>query len=184
MLDEFPRLLRYAVKVVWQLMNLISTVVFCPRPRCIVLQNPPAIPTLALCWIASIFAKSDFIIDWHNYGYTILGLAAGQGSALVKVARQYEKWFGRCSNVNICVTNAMREDLRENWGISAVTMYDRPPASFTATDVASKHKLFTRLAEKYDVFRCVTAEFDHNQIIAAFQSFSKSHFILLRNPTR
>lgn len=30
---------------------------------------------------------------------------------------RYEKLFGRLSHLNLCVTNAMREDLAENWRI-------------------------------------------------------------------
>lgn len=30
---------------------------------------------------------------------------------------RYEKLCGRLSHLNLCVTNSMREDLAENWGI-------------------------------------------------------------------
>lgn len=32
-----------------------------------------------------------------------------------KIFCRYEKIFGRLSHLNLCVTNAMREDLAENW---------------------------------------------------------------------
>lgn len=32
-----------------------------------------------------------------------------------KIFCRYEKFFGRLSHLNLCVTNAMREDLAENW---------------------------------------------------------------------
>lgn len=34
-----------------------------------------------------------------------------------KISCRYEKIFGRLSHLNLCVTNAMREDLAENWGV-------------------------------------------------------------------
>ena len=36
---------------------------------------------------------------------------------------------------------------------SANVMYDRPPEMFKETSVNDRHKLFVKLAEKYDVFR-------------------------------
>ena len=33
---------------------------------------------------------------------------------------RYEKFFGRFSQRNICVTDAMKKDLKENWGIRSV----------------------------------------------------------------
>lgn len=32
-----------------------------------------------------------------------------------KILCRYEKFFGRLSHLNLCVTQAMREDLAENW---------------------------------------------------------------------
>lgn len=51
-------------------------------------QNPPTIPTLAVAWIAGRLYGSKFIIDWHNYGFTILGLSLGKSHALVKLAER------------------------------------------------------------------------------------------------
>jgi len=33
------------------------------------------------------------------------------------VPRRYERVFGPLAAHHLCVTNAMREDLKENWGI-------------------------------------------------------------------
>lgn len=45
-------------------------------------------------------------------------------------ATKYEKFFGKRNHRAFCVSDAMKEDLRNNWGIDAVTLYDRPRKNF------------------------------------------------------
>lgn len=42
--------------------------------------------------------------------------AQGSGLTVIRLCR-YEKLCGRLSHLNLCVTNSMREDLAQNWGI-------------------------------------------------------------------
>lgn len=48
-------------------------------------QNPPSIPTLVLVQIAAWLRGSKVIIDWHNTGYSILGMKLGPNHPLVKL---------------------------------------------------------------------------------------------------
>ena len=52
-------------------------------------QNPPAIPSLLVCYIVALLRNSHLVVDWHNYGYTILGLTLGPRNKLV----QFSKWW-------------------------------------------------------------------------------------------
>ncbi|KAE8694432.1 Chitobiosyldiphosphodolichol beta-mannosyltransferase [Hibiscus syriacus] len=54
-----------------------------PPPDAFIVQNPPSVPTLvAVKWVSSL-RKSAFIVDWHNFGYTLLGIGAdGQNETL------------------------------------------------------------------------------------------------------
>lgn len=144
-----PRLLTYGVKVIWQTLTLLAALMFCRRPSHILLQNPPALPTLAVCWFVSLLRGCIFIVDWHNYAYSILGLSLGSRHPLVKFSKRYEKFFGRFAHKNICVTNAMKADLHDNWNVEAVTMYDRPPPMFKPSTVEEQHKLFMQLSADY-----------------------------------
>ncbi|XP_069839759.1 chitobiosyldiphosphodolichol beta-mannosyltransferase isoform X2 [Dendropsophus ebraccatus] len=82
-----------------------------------------------------------------------MSLTNGPGHPIVRVAKWYEKIFGRVSNYNFCVTNAMKEDLLHNWGIKAITLYDKPASIFKETPVELQHQLFMKLATDYAPFK-------------------------------
>lgn len=87
------------------------------------------------------------MVDWHNYGYTILGLALGDVHWVVKIAKRIEEVFGRRSDDSMCVTAAMKADLAQNWGVAgAKVLHDRPPPMFAPVPVAERPALFRRLA--------------------------------------
>jgi beta-1,4-mannosyltransferase len=53
------------------------------------LQNPPSIPTLAVAQLICFLRNTRLIIDWHNFGWTILALKLGPSHPLVKLAKRY-----------------------------------------------------------------------------------------------
>lgn len=105
------------LKVFWQTVTLFLALVLKRRSQHVLVQNPPAIPSLAVCWLYSRLFRSTFIIDWHNYGYTILALTLGQKHPLVKVSKVFEGYFGKKATDNLCVTKAMKVHLEREWGI-------------------------------------------------------------------
>lgn len=50
-------------------------------------QNPPGLPGIAVCWLASCFCGSKLVVDWHNYGYSIMGLVHGPSHPIVLLAK-------------------------------------------------------------------------------------------------
>ncbi|XP_017699336.2 UDP-glycosyltransferase TURAN isoform X3 [Phoenix dactylifera] len=116
-----------------------------PRPDVFVVQNPPSVPTLAAVKLSSWLRRSTFIIDWHNFGYTLLGLSHGRGHIIVKIYHWFEKYFGRMADGSLCVTKAMQHELAQNWGIKATVLYDEPPEFFHPASLEEKHELFSRL---------------------------------------
>ena len=129
--SNWPRylfLLYAPLKVVWQVFQLLWVLLFgIPAPRAILVQNPPSIPTLMVVWFVSVLRGSRMVVDWHNFGYTILGLSLGMRHPLVWVSRVYERLCARRASAHLCVTNAMRLWLEKEWGVSAHLLYDRPP---------------------------------------------------------
>ena len=96
----------------------------------------------------------EVCIDWHNYGYTLMGLQLGERHIIVRIARVYERALAHIANHNFCVTHAMRNNLSLFWNVSAVTLYDKPnPERFNGRiPVIEAHQLFTRLRKESDVF--------------------------------
>ncbi|XP_008051862.1 chitobiosyldiphosphodolichol beta-mannosyltransferase [Carlito syrichta] len=148
-----PRLLQYGVKVVFQAVHLLWKLMWTEPAAFIFLQNPPGLPAIAVCWCVGCLCGSKLVIDWHNYGYSIMGLVHGPSHPFVLLAKWYERLFGRLSHLNLCVTNAMREDLAENWHIRAVTVYDRPASFFKETPLALQHELFMKLGRTHAPFQ-------------------------------
>lgn len=42
------------------------------------------------------------------------------------MAALYERVFARKASAFFCVSDQMKNDLKQNWGIEATTLYDRP----------------------------------------------------------
>ncbi|KAG9443785.1 hypothetical protein H6P81_015125 [Aristolochia fimbriata] len=116
-----------------------------PPPDVFLVQNPPSVPTLFAVKLASWWRNSTIIIDWHNFGYTLLALSLGRNHILVKIYYWFERHFGRKANGSFCVTKAMQHELARNWGIKATVVYDRPPEFFHCSSLQEKHELFCRL---------------------------------------
>uniref|UniRef100_A0AAZ3QBV1 Beta-1,4-mannosyltransferase n=1 Tax=Oncorhynchus tshawytscha TaxID=74940 RepID=A0AAZ3QBV1_ONCTS len=140
-----PRVVSYVTKVILQSLQLLLVLLKTDVQSHILMQNPPGLPSIVVTWLVCGLRGSRFIIDWHNYGYTIMALSHGPDHPIVRLAQWYEQLFGRLSSHNLCVTNAMKEDLQNNWNIRATTLYDKPPAIFKETSVDLKHQLFMRL---------------------------------------
>ncbi|WFD19080.1 chitobiosyldiphosphodolichol beta-mannosyltransferase [Malassezia caprae] len=111
---------------------LLQLVTYAPRPSLVVVQTPPAIPTLGIVRLACALTRSALVIDWHNLGYTLLALKLGARSPLVAVARTLERWLGAHADVHLFVTHAMRTQLLTQWRLRGRTavLHDRPPAHF------------------------------------------------------
>ncbi|KAI5696989.1 hypothetical protein M8J75_003471 [Diaphorina citri] len=138
------KVLFQAVTLFWCLNKNLTSI-----PSHLLLQNPPAIPTMFICWLYCVLYRVKFIIDWHNYAFTILSLSLNEQHPIVRISKWYERYFGRFSKANLCVTRAMRADLKENWNVEAKTLHDRPPDIFRPTSRKEKHSLFEKLGNDY-----------------------------------
>ncbi|WVO17411.1 hypothetical protein L204_105103 [Cryptococcus depauperatus] len=118
----------------------------------LLVQNPPAIPTLVLAQFVCLVTKTKLVIDWHNTGYSLLALRVGKKSMLVKIAKWFESTFGRSAYAHIFVTSALEEYLVREWRLEGrkAVLHDRPPPHFHRTDPVNQHLLMTRLIPELD----------------------------------
>ncbi|KAK2533494.1 Alg1 [Columba guinea] len=133
-----PKVCQYIIKVIVQAIQLLYTMLKIDQPSYILLQNPPGLPSIAIAWVACLFWRSKLIIDWHNYGYTIMSLSHGRNHPLVQIA----KW--------------------------AVTLYDKPASYFKETPLEIQHQLYMKLAKDYEPFKPRTESLSLNSETSAF----------------
>ncbi|KAK9809359.1 hypothetical protein WJX73_008651 [Symbiochloris irregularis] len=138
--------LQKVLKALLQLCTLLRMLLFTlPSPDVLLLQVPPALPTLPVCWLAACWHGAAFIVDWHNFAYTLMALNMGQQDFLVRMAERLERFWGRRAAAHLCVSHAMQRELASGWGIQATVFHDRPPSMFRPTPIAEAHLLWLRL---------------------------------------
>ncbi|EFJ33796.1 hypothetical protein SELMODRAFT_82712 [Selaginella moellendorffii] len=189
--QRLPRLfylLALPFKILLQLLHLLwLLLVKVPSSDVVLVQNPPSVPVLAVVKWTCVIRKSSFVIDWHNFGYTLFGLRLNPSHILVKLYFWFEKRYGKMADGHLCVTKAMQHELAENWGIRATVVYDRSPEFFQPATLEEKHELFLRLdglfRQPLGEWDCcsVRPEEDENVRLASRQ-YGDQYFYLKERP--
>ncbi|GMR42052.1 hypothetical protein PMAYCL1PPCAC_12247 [Pristionchus mayeri] len=174
--SSLPEPVALALRFLWTFVTLLLTLLFRVgwSLNIILVQNPPALPALIVASMVSFLRSARFVIDWHNYTWSMLGerwkmgveelgLKVDEGSGEVRkegrargVKAWYirsthwmEGWMGRAADASLCVSAAMAADLKRRWAVEATVFYDRPPGwKFGGVDLSKKHSLFLSLREK------------------------------------
>jgi beta-1,4-mannosyltransferase len=134
---------RLSVRLTAALMRL-------PAIDLLLVQNPPALPTLHVAWIVARLKRARLVIDWHNLGYTLLALRLGRRHPAVRLGRWLERIAGRGADAHLCVSRGFVKFLSDRFNLSPVrVLYDRPAAAFVPVDRTDREQvrqaLFTRL---------------------------------------
>ncbi len=91
---------------------------------------------------------THLIIDWHNFGYSILALKLGDHHPLVRVSKWYEQTLSQSAVYHFTVTNAMAKILEKDFRISLVLpLHDRPHSEFKPLKFSQRLAFITRLPE-------------------------------------
>jgi len=145
-------LLAIPYKVFHQFFALFYTLVYATPPgQWIIIQNPPSIPTFHVVMLAAWLRGSKVLVDWHNYGHTLLRETL-LFKPLVPLYRWYEKGFGRrLGDANLAVTDAMNRQLKGpkfNVKGPVYTLHDRPAEIFQPiTSKQARLDFLSRLPE-------------------------------------
>jgi beta-1,4-mannosyltransferase len=122
------------------------------RPDLVLVQNPPAFPTLAVTWFSLRRPGVRFVIDWHNLGYTLLQLRLGRWHLAVRLARWLERRDARRVDANLCVSRSLAGFLESRFGVQhATVLYDRPASAFEPMERTEREQLRQALFTRFGV---------------------------------
>jgi beta-1,4-mannosyltransferase len=153
-----PQILRKFLPLyfIWRLFSLVGRLMWAlwvsvptnPPVDLVLVQNPPAVPLLAVALLFCRFQgfrkrhRPALVIDWHNLGYSML-----RKGSIQKLARWYERTLSLYTDGHLCVTRAMKDFLRSDMGIkdNISVLYDCPPAMFRPMSLSERHEFLMRM---------------------------------------
>lgn len=121
----------YAIKrILLQHWHLLQALRRCNNVDVLLVQNPPSIPTLGVAQFFTTWLRpgTKLIIDWHNFGFTILAMKIRWKPAIT-IYRAYEMVFGHFAYLHLCVSKHMCTALRQSFRLDpkkTAVLYDRP----------------------------------------------------------
>lgn len=117
-----------------------------PKPDVILVQNPPAVPTLAVAWLVARLRGARLVIDWHNLAHTVAAVRLGESHRAVKALSRSERRWARRADGHLAVSKALADWLSTKYGVTASVVYDRPGAAFTRTMPSAAVAMWTKVA--------------------------------------
>lgn len=153
---NLPFLVFSLYKVAYQLLSL-SRLLFrsMENSKYVVVQNPPSLPVLFIVVVIKtfFFTRCKIVIDWHNLNYTILNLRfQNTRHPMVRLLKQYERILARFADLNLTVTNAMKQYLVKEFSIEkrkVRTLYDRPGSQFEPVQKKQVLESFPEVFKKH-----------------------------------
>ncbi|KAL8709460.1 MAG: hypothetical protein Q9220_005843 [cf. Caloplaca sp. 1 TL-2023] len=137
-------------KVAFQTLALYYTLGYRTAPaRWLLVQNPPTIPTMLVAQIICFIRNTRLIVDWHNFGYSILGLKLGLDHPLVQLSSCLERMLSSRAAAHLTVSNAMARFLESEWGVTGpvLPLHDRPFPQFQPLDSSHRQHFLERCPE-------------------------------------
>lgn len=112
-----------------------------PKVDLVLVQNPPAFPTLEVTRVALRRRGVRFVVDWHNLGYSLLQRRLGRWHPAVRMARWFERRHARRVDGSLAVSRGMAAFLQHKFNAPRVqVLHDRPAAVFTPMDRMSRDR--------------------------------------------
>ena len=137
-----------AARASMQASALLSMLLRLPKPDVILVQNPPAWPTLLAAWTVARLRGARLVIDWHNLSHTLLAVRLGEQHRAVRALKRSERRWARRADAHLAVSKSLADWLQREWQISATVLYDRPSATFAKPSLEVASDLWHRLARE------------------------------------
>jgi beta-1,4-mannosyltransferase len=137
-----------AMRGVGQAVRLFGTLMRVPKPDVVLVQNPPAIPTLFIAWLVSRLRGARFVIDWHNLSHTIAAVKVGDRHRAVKAIARSERRWAKRADAHLTVSQALAGWLSREYRVKAAVVYDRPGAAFARPSPADAAALWDKVAKE------------------------------------
>ena len=117
-----------------------------PKPDTILVQNPPAVPTLGVAWLVAKLRGARLVIDWHNLSHTVAAVRLGERHRAVRALARSERRWARRAGAHLAVSQAMADWLQRHYGVRAAVVYDRPPRAFSRPSPADEDAVWAKVA--------------------------------------
>lgn len=131
-----------------QAVRLFAALMRMPKPDAVLVQNPPAFPTLFVGWLVSRLRGARFVIDWHNLSHTIVAVKVGERHRAVRALARSERRWARRADAHLAVSKALAEWLVRNYAVTVAVVYDRPGAKFIPTSAPDAAALWQKVAKE------------------------------------
>jgi beta-1,4-mannosyltransferase len=135
-----------AARAAQQATALLNMLLRVPKPDVILVQNPPAVPTLAAAFTAARLRGARLVIDWHNLSHTILAVRLGERHRAVRALARSERRWARRADAHLAVSQSLADWLAREWKIRATVVYDRPTDFFRKPSLEAADALWRTLA--------------------------------------
>ena len=138
-----------ALRAAVQGWRLLSRLLRIQKPDVLLVQNPPAVPTLAIGWLAARARGARFTIDWHNLSHTVAAVKVGDRHRVVKAIARSERRWARRADGHLTVSKALAAWLSREYRITAAVVYDRPARAFDRPSREAATRLWDKLAAEH-----------------------------------
>ena len=132
-----------AVRQAFRLWRVLMRV---PKPDTILVQNPPAVPTLGVAWLVAKLRGARLVIDWHNLSHSVAAISLGERHRAVRAIARSERRWARKAAAHLAVSQAMADWLQRKYGVRATVVYDRPPHIFSRPSPAEAAAVWAKVA--------------------------------------
>ncbi len=138
-----------ALRAAGQALRLFATLMRMPKPDLVLVQNPPAVPSLSIAWLAARLRGARLVIDWHNLSHTIVAVKVGDHHRAVRSLARAERRWAKRADAHITVSKALADWLSREYRINAAVMYDRPSTAFARPSPSEASALWDKLVTKH-----------------------------------